>query len=577
MAQTSESAALTDMGRIPNLNPGPILKIRADGNLFLANIAACEIFGSDVVGKSWINVLQEMNETLWSEILNAPETVTVEGSLDSRTYLFRHRHEPDGDLIIVFGAEITEQKQAEEFAQLLLNSSGEGIYGIDLTGACTFANPATAALLGYESTDELLGKNMHQLVHHTRPNGEHYPIEECQIYRAFRKGKGTHVDSEVMFCANGNAFQCEYWSHPMIRDGEVVGCVVTFVDISERKRVENELRQIEKMAALGKLSAGLAHELNNPAAAADRAAVQIREKIDELQSVTIELANAQLDSRTWGALQACLQRILKHKETAEDLSPLEASDREDAVVEWLEEHKVPEAWVVAADLVAAGIQPENLDSLREEIDSVSVPLAVIWIWRSISTLELAYVLERCAETISELVGRVKSYSHMDRAPSLLLNIHDGLEDTLAIMKHKLQQGVEVVRDYDREAPEIQAQGNELNQVWTNLIDNAVSAMNGEGTLVVKTYCVSDELVVSLTDSGPGIPDDIRHRIFEPFFTTKDVGVGTGLGLDVANRIITGRCGGKIELDSVPGKTEFRVFLPITQSCQPENLAADAEE
>ncbi len=171
----------------------------------------------------------------------------------------------------MFVVDIREQKQAEELANLLLNSSGEGIYGIDLTGACTFANPASARLLGFDSVDDLLGKNMHKLVHHTRSNGKHYPIEECQIYQAFRKGEGTHVDDEVMFCADGNPFQCEYWSYPMIREKEVVGCVVTFSNISDRRRIENELRQTEKMAALGKLSAGLAHELNNPAAAATRA------------------------------------------------------------------------------------------------------------------------------------------------------------------------------------------------------------------------------------------------------------------------------------------------------------------
>ena len=155
-----------------------------------------------------------------------------------------------------------------DLAKLLLHSTGEGIYSIDLDGNCTFANPACATLLGFDSVDDLLGMQMHKLIHHTRTNGEPYPVEECRIYQAFRKGKGTHIDDEVMFCADGKPFPAEYWSYPMFREEELVGCVVTFVNITERRRVEDELRQTEKMAALGKLSAGLAHELNNPASAA---------------------------------------------------------------------------------------------------------------------------------------------------------------------------------------------------------------------------------------------------------------------------------------------------------------------
>jgi signal transduction histidine kinase len=166
---------------------------------------------------------------------------------------------------------------------------------------------------------------------------------------------------------------------------------------------------------------------------------------------------------------------------------------------------------------------------------------------------------------------------MDRAPSLYVDVHVGLEDTLAIMRHKLKKGIEVVREFDRELPQVKAQGNELNQVWTNLIDNAVSAMHGKGTITIKTYCDHGDVTVAIADNGPGIPKDIQHRIFEPFFTTKDVGEGTGLGLDVVNRIITNRCGGRIDLESAPGRTEFKVRIPIDSSCPVGAAAREAKE
>jgi signal transduction histidine kinase len=260
-----------------------------------------------------------------------------------------------------------------------------------------------------------------------------------------------------------------------------------------------------------------------------------------------------------------------------DLSPIEASDREETVLQWLDEHDVKDSWAIAADLVATGIETKHLDALAEEFRSVPLSSVLTWLWRSITTRNLCHVVERSAESISELVGRVKSYSHMDRAPSLYVDVHVGLEDTLAIMRHKLKKGIEVVREFDRELPQVKAQGNELNQVWTNLIDNAVSAMHGKGTITIKTYCDHGDVTVAIADNGPGIPKDIQHRIFEPFFTTKDVGEGTGLGLDVVNRIITNRCGGRIDLESAPGGTEFKVRIPIDSSCPVGDAARKAKE
>ena len=681
--------------RIPDINPGPVLRVDGDGTIRLANVAARKVYGDDIVGCSWPNLLDGLEVADWDGILNSTEPVRIDCELDDHHYVFAHCRDSESDLVFVFGADITLQKkaesdlrvysqivststdfvtlidrdyvyrvvnraylnllgksrdeivghtiaevlgaerfetsakpnvdkalagepanfqtqmltpdggrrildmrcdpfcdedgeivgvlvdgrdvteeqeaqealrQADELIRLLLDSTAEGIYGIDLDGNCTFANPACARLLGFESVDDLLGRQMHKLIHHTRVNGKPYPVDECRIYQAFRKGEGTHVDDEVMFCADGRPFPAEYWSYPMFRDDELVGCVVTFVDITERRRVEDELRQTEKMAALGKLSAGLAHELNNPAAAATRAAKQLGEGIDGLQSVTIELAQADIGPDDWKQLRESLDDIEKRSLARADLSPIEANDREEELLEWLDGHDIAESWMIAPVFVNVSIEAADLDLLADNLSATPLPLAMIWLCRAITASDLCNIVERSSASISELVNTVKSYSHMDRAPSLQVDIHDGIEDTLAIMNHKLKSGVEVIREYDRNLPQVTAQGGELNQVWTNLFDNAVGAMDGKGTIKIKTYLDDDMVTVMVTDSGPGIPKDIQHRIFEPFFTTKGVGDGTGLGLDVVNRIVTNRCGGRIELESEPGNTTFRVRIPVELQC-----------
>ena len=479
--------------------------------------------------------------------------------------------ERDGELVgcVLTFVDISERRraaeglrQADELVRLLLDSTGEGIYGVDLDGNCTFANPACLKLLGFESDAELLGRHMHKLVHHTRPNGEPYPVEECRIYRAFREHEGTHVDDEVMFRKNGERFPAEYWSYPVERDGELVGCVLTFVDISERRRVEEELRQTEKMAALGKLSAGLAHELNNPAAAAARASGQLLEGIDGLQSATSELGRVNLGPDLWVTVTDFYRELRERSAEAPTLSPLEASDREEELLGWLEAHGVDAAWEVAPTLVAAAVRGEDLDAIAAGLPAGRLGGALAWVCKALVVQELARTVSHSSRNISALVDAVKSYSHMDRAPVQDVDVHQGIEDTITILGHKLKRGIEIVREYDRDLPHIEIRGSELNQVWTNLIDNSIAAMGEQGTITIRTYREDDRLTVEVADDGPGIPDEIQPRIFDPFFTTKDVGDGTGLGLDIVRRIVTARCGGEVGFHSRPGETVFRVRLPL---------------
>jgi signal transduction histidine kinase len=411
---------------------------------------------------------------------------------------------------------------------------------------------------------------MHKLVHHTRANGDPYPVEECRIYKAFRELKGTHVDDEVMFCSDGKPFPAEYWSYPVMREGELVGCVVTFVDITERRRVEEELRQGEKMAALGKLSAGLAHELNNPAAAAQSAAGQLTEALDLWQSSTIELAQAGLEPAQWETLEGWAQEYRARAAEPLGLSPLEASDREEELNTWLEDHGIDGGWAMAPVFVSASMGTAELDGIAATAPAHALTPALRWLCRALTAHDLAGVTARSSRSISELVGVVKSYSYMDQAELQFVDIHGGLEDTLTILRHKLKHGFTVVRDYDRALPQVEVHASELNQVWTNLIDNAIAAMGDGGTITVRTFLADEHIVVEIEDDGPGIPADVQPKIFDPFYTTKEVGKGTGLGLDVVRRIITARCGGKIDLRSKPGQTVFTVKLPVQRACETED-------
>ncbi len=564
---------VAEVARFPELNPGPLLRIGIDGIVRVANQAAKDLLGSDLNGFSWRSSCVDIDRA-WDNIVNEHGSTGLQRSIDGRDFVFIHRRDFDSDQVFVYGTEITEHlageralRKADELVGLLMNSTGEGIYGIDLDGCCTFANPACARLLGFESVDELIGKHMHKLVHHTRANGTHYPVEECRIYQAFRQSGGTHVDDEVMFRADGSSFPCEYWSYPVERDGELVGCVLTFADITERRRVETEVRQTEKMAALGQLSAGLAHELNNPAAAGARAAGQILEEFGQLQRAAIGLAKAGLTPEQWIWLGAWADELCVRSANPPALSALDRSDREDELMNWLIKHDINNEDLIASMLVSAGTQPEDLDQIvSAKVPSDHIVCVVDWLYLTLVVRDLADVVLRSTKGISELVGVVKSYSHMDRASVQLVDLHKGLEDTLTILGHKLKRGIEVVRDFDRSLPCVVSRGSELNQVWTNLIDNAIDATDAEnGVITIKTYGEGDDVVIEIGDNGTGIPEDIKHSIFDPFFTTKDVGKGTGLGLDVAHRIVTSRAGGEINFTTRPGETVFRVRIPIEQS------------
>ena len=335
-----------------------------------------------------------------------------------------------------------------------------------------------------------------------------------------------------------------------------------FISVLARRIRETQraFRQQEKMAALGKLSARLAHELNNPAAAARRAADDLRDAVLKAQLLALE--HDERFSLEGRKTVAGLQR----EATANDnilLDQLTLSDLEDEVALWLEERGFQEAWDLAPTLAAAGFNTDRLERLTEtlgEEDPRALGGALEWLGATLGLLELADEVGRSAARISELVRAIKGHTHMDRGSLQETDVREGLENTLIILGHRLR-GVTVTRDYEDMLPKIWAYGGELNQVWTNLLDNAADAVDGDGRIAVRAYRDGGFIVVEIADNGPGIPREIQSRVFEPFFTTKQVGEGTGLGLDIVRRIVVAH-GGEVAFDSKPGETRFVVRLPI---------------
>ena len=323
----------------------------------------------------------------------------------------------------------------------------------------------------------------------------------------------------------------------------------------------------ERLLALGKLSAGLTHELNNPAAAAGRATVALRDRVEGMRHKLAMIASGKLAGVQLKKLVVAQEEFVKKVRHAPPLSPLEASDREDELGDWLDDHGIRGGWELAPIFVAGGLDVGDLEAVYAASDSETLEGAVRWLAYTVETESLLREITDATTRISDLVLAAKQYSQMDRAPYRWIDLHEGLDATLVMFGRKLEGegGVTIVKDYDRTLPTIPAYPAELNQVWTNIIDNAIDAMNCSGTLTVRTRREEDCAVVEITDTGPGIPAEVRQRIFEPFFTTKAVGHGTGLGLDVSYRVVVTRHHGDIRVQSEPGTTTFQVFLPMTEA------------
>jgi signal transduction histidine kinase len=355
------------------------------------------------------------------------------------------------------------------------------------------------------------------------------------------------------------------------------------------KSAQEAIGQRERLLALGSLSAGLTHELNNPASAAVRATAALRERVAGMRRKLALIAGSPHQPMALAALVGLQEEAAERVAKAPSLSPLEASDREDGLTDWLDERGISGGWELAPAFVQAGLDTAWLDqvSATMEAEDQAAPRgkappgeqggaldgALRWLGYTVETELLMNEIADSVTRISSLVDASKQYSQLDRAPYQVVDVHELLDSTLAMLAGKIGEGITVVNDYQPGLPRIPAYPSELNQVWTNLIDNAVSAMDGHGTLTVRTALEPDQLLVEFADTGPGIPDDIRDRIFEPFFTTKPVGQGTGLGLDISWRIVVNRHHGDLRAEPVPAGARLQVRLPLTVAQDGDSPAA----
>jgi signal transduction histidine kinase len=331
------------------------------------------------------------------------------------------------------------------------------------------------------------------------------------------------------------------------------------------------LHQQERMAALGTLSAGLAHELNNPAAAAQRSAAELHKALTKWQVLTHEIESVAHgdDQSAW--LNEFMKDAARRYESPIKLDALEKIDLVDQLQVWLEANGIESAWEIAPGMVNFGWNVESLEPLKT---NSLFNLTVQWLGTSCLMMGLLSEVQQTTQRLSEIVRAMKSYTYLDQAPLLEVDVHEGLENTLVIMQHKLKKGVTVKREYSSNLPRIEAYASELNQVWTNIIDNAVDAMEGNPStrpigqsgqapeIILRTYAQDNNVVVEIADNGPGIPESILSRIYEPFFTTKPPGQGTGLGLHISHDIIANHHRGQLLVRSKPGETVFKAVLPV---------------
>ena len=364
----------------------------------------------------------------------------------------------------------------------------------------------------------------------------------------------SKTDSETL-CISQEAFE------NLLASSSSASLAVLHWVMSRLSQNEALLHQQEKMAALGTLSAGLAHELNNPAAAAQRSASQLKEAQSNWLDLTHQIEAVAFRENQTDWFNGFMQEAARRLESPLKLDALEKIDLVDQLQTWLEANGAESAWELAPAMVNFGWNIGLLDKLKGELPQSLFHLSVQWVSAGCLMMGLLSEVLQTTERISQIVHAVKSYTYLDQAPLLEVDIHEGLESTLVIMQHKLKRGVIVKREYSPNLPRIEAFASELNQVWTNIIDNAIDAMSGKGEIKIKTYEEDNRVIVEVTDNGPGIPEEIQSRILEPFFTTKAPGHGTGLGLHISHDIVANRHHGQLLVESKPGETKFKVILP----------------
>jgi signal transduction histidine kinase len=543
---------LVELAEFPDMNPGPVFRLDLEGIVLRANVAARKVFQTDeLLAASWLELCPGMTPERWSEVLSTTEPVNHEAEVGDCCLVFTHAHRPGSDHVFVFGADITARRQAEQALQQQKQELEElarfpemnpgPVCRLDRGGNIVLANAAARRLFDDEA---LVGQCW---------------LDVCPKMTAGRwegiLASERHVSHEV-------EVRDRYVMLTHTPGADEQELFVYGTDLTEQRTAERALHQSERMATLGTLAAGVAHELNNPAAAAQRAAQQLTETFARLQQVQLRLEQASLLPEERSALSELDAHVRERAACACELSPLARSDLEARFEEWLEAHGTDEPWDVAPALVSMGYELDSLDELATAFRAEHVPAVVTWLSFLYPVYSLLEEIRHASGRLSEIVGALKAYSYVGQAPVQSIDVNEGLRNTLIILRSKLKISIEVQQELAADLPRIQAFGGDLNQVWTNLIDNSVSAMDGRGRITLRSRRDGGHIAIEIEDSGPGIPAAIQTRIFDPFFTTKGPGEGTGLGLHTSYSIVVEKHGGTIDVSSRPGCTRFTVKLPI---------------
>jgi len=535
---------LEERARFPAMNPGAVARLTADGTVIRANPAARALFGREsLVGSSWLELCPGIDPALWRRVLESETPVQVEVDIGELCVAFALRHEPIADQVFVYGSDVTALKKAEkalaELARFPDMNPGP-VCRLDRQGRVILANPAARHVFDCE---ELTGRSWLELV----PN-----LDRAFWEHVLQSDGASAVESKI----GERHFVLTYAPGPEKEFVFVYGS-----DVTKEKEAERVLRQRERLATLGTLAAGVAHELNNPAAAAQRAATQLERSLTAMGEARLRMDSAGMVLDT-GTLRGLESRAKNAAGCPCDLDPIARSDRESQIEEWLEGYDVDSPWDLAAALVEGGEDLAQLEQLASEIGPEHSGVVLTWHAHSLRVYRLLEEIRHGTGRLAEIVGAMKSYSYLGQAPIQNVDINQGIRNTLIIMRSKLKAGIKVEQDFAEHLPLVEAYGSELNQVWTNLIDNAADAMDGKGHLRLRTSAVDDRVIVEVEDDGPGIPADAQGRVFDAFFTTKEPGRGTGLGLNTSYSVVVQKHHGAIRLESVPGRTLFTVELPI---------------
>ena len=552
MALAEQTAVIAEMARFPDMNPGPVLRFSKDGKIVLANRAARKLFNKEsLVGLNWREVCPDMTDELWNRILASKKDINHEATVGDRFIIFTHTPITEAGNVFVYGADATERRRAEEelaerTAQIaemarFPDMNPGPVIRFEEDGAIILANRAALTLFEEKS---LVGMNWQKVCPNMSDKlWSKIMTSEKDVIHEAKVGEKFITFTHTPKTENGNVF--------------VYGS-----DVTEQKDAERMLAQSEKMATLGTLSAGVAHELNNPAAAARRGAEHLKEAFTSFQKTMVQVGRLELTDSEYDHLLKIDELARARARATSTLSTLARNDLEQAIEDWLEDHDVENIWEIIDNLVEVEISIEELDLLAADIPADHLELVLCALGQSFAVYQLLQEIHLGTERISSIVGALKEYSYLDKADLLSVDVNRGIRNTLIILNSKLKQGVEVIEELDDNLPEIQAFGSELNQVWTNLIDNAVGAMGGTGTICIRSAVSQDGVMVEIEDNGPGIPKENLQRIFDAFFTTKAVGEGTGLGLHTCYSIVVNKHGGRLDVKSEPGCTCFYVWLPL---------------